>query len=144
MLLLLLLDAALLAMDQESGIHKRNVRACAFLIKVGPTRVKSTHAQSTVYSSFICKEIREVSYPGPTPMPQCRPRRMPRGQETLHHVATPTPETPGNLHLPINLKFLIPCHDSYENRRRDVSVDPSRGEIGERGVSSTVSLSRGR
>jgi hypothetical protein len=58
--LLLLLDAALLARNRESGIHKRNIRACAFLIKVGPTRVESTHAQSTVYSSFICKEIRGI------------------------------------------------------------------------------------
>jgi hypothetical protein len=46
-------------MNQESGIHKRTDTR-AFLIKVGPTRVKSTHAQSTVYSSFICKEIRGI------------------------------------------------------------------------------------
>jgi hypothetical protein len=60
LLLLLLLDAALLATYHTWCLHKRNVCACAFLIKVGPTRVKSTHAQSTVYSSFICKEIRGI------------------------------------------------------------------------------------
>jgi hypothetical protein len=87
------------------------------------------------YSRFRCRNQR---YHNPNAMPM-EPR------VARPHRVMPNQETPVVMSLNNQLLRLM-THDSYENRRRDVSVDPSKGEMGERGPSSVSERvpSRGR